>query len=263
MSQNLTTKTEVTWCPGCTNFALLEAVKEAVSEMEKEGIKREDLAFTTGIGCHAKMFDYLNLNSFYGLHGRALPLAQGIKLANPKLKVFAFVGDGDTYNEGISHLIHAAKRNADISVFVHDNRNFALTVSQFTSTSPKGFKGSSTPRGSIEEPFNPLELMMASGAGFIARGYALRIKHLKDLIKKSIMHRGFSFLEILQPCITFFDDRKFYEERIYEIKKPSSKEEAEKKIREWNYRNGQDSKIPIGIFYESRGPSFDQLLSKG
>jgi len=258
--KQLETYCEKTWCPGCTNFAILEAVKRAVLELEKEGVKREALAFTVGIGCHAKMFDYLNLNSFYGLHGRALPLAQGIKLANPKLRVFSFVGDGDIYDEGISHLIHAAKRNADIAVFVHDNRNFALTVSQFTATSPKGFRGSSTPRGSVEEPFNPLELMMASGATFIARGYALRVEHLKDLIKKAILHKGFSFLEILQPCITFFDNRQFYQERIYELKGPLSKAKAEEKIKEWDYRNGKN-KIPIGLFYKAEKPAFDELIS--
>jgi 2-oxoglutarate ferredoxin oxidoreductase subunit beta len=229
---------------------------------------------TYGIGCHGKISDYLNLNSFYGLHGRCLCTAQGIKLANPNLKVIAIVGDGDIYNEGISHLIHAAKRNSDITVLVNDNRNFALTVSQFTATSPKGFKGSSTPKGSIEEPFNPLELALASGATFIARGYALKIDSLKDLIIKAIEHKGFSFLEILQPCITFFDNRKFYDERIYELKSPLSKEEAKIKISEWDYSNtraiaqggdersssttGEQAKIPIGIFYQIQKPTFEK-----
>jgi 2-oxoglutarate ferredoxin oxidoreductase subunit beta len=260
---DLETYAPKTWCPGCTNFAILEAVKRAISELiEKEGIKRENFVFTCGIGCHAKIFDYLNLNSFYGLHGRCIATAQGIKLANPNLKVLAFVGDGDTYNEGISHLIHAAKRNSDITVLVHDNRNFALTISQFTATSPRGFKGSSTPKGSIEEPFNPLELMLASGATFIARGYALKIDHLKDLIKKAILHKGFSFLEILQPCITFFDNRKFYEERIYELKTSLSKEAAKIKISEWDYSNGEKAKIPIGVFYQVEKPSFEELILK-
>jgi len=268
---NLNTKAQITWCPGCTNFAILEAVKKAISELIEKGIPRENFVFTCGIGCHAKIFDYLNLNSFYGLHGRCISTAQGIKLANPNLKVLAFVGDGDTYNEGISHLIHAAKRNSDITVLVHDNRNFALTVSQFTATSPKGFKGSSTPKGSNEEPLNPLELMLASGATFIARGYALKIEHLKSLIKKAILHKGFSFLEILQPCITFFDNRKFYEERIYElnpvrkglsngVKNSLSKEEAKIKISEWDYSNGEKSKIPIGVFYKVEKPSFEELV---
>lgn len=260
----LDTYCQNTWCPGCTDFAILEAVKRAISELIEKGIPKENFAFTCGIGCHAKVFDYLNLNSFYGLHGRCIATAQGIKLANPNLKVLAFVGDGDTYNEGISHLIHAAKRNTNITVLVHDNRNFALTVSQFTATSPKGFKGSSTPKGSIEEPINPLELVLASGATFIARGYALKVEHLKDLIKKAILHKGFSFLEILQPCITFFDNRKFYEERIYGLEEKDliSKEKSLMKIREWDYSSGEKSKIPIGIFYQIEKPTFEELTLK-
>jgi len=260
--ENLNTYCQKTWCPGCPNFSILEAVKRAISELIEKGEKRENIVFTCGIGCHAKIFDYLNLNSFYGLHGRCIATAQGIKLANPKLKVLAFVGDGDTYNEGISHLIHAAKRNADISVLVFDNRNFALTVSQFTATSPKGFKGSSSPEGSIEEPFNPLELVVAAGATFIARGYALKIDQLKDLIVQAVEHKGFSFLEILQPCITFFDNRQFYQERIYELTGHdfNSKEKALAKIKEWDYKNGEGVKIPLGIFYKIEKPSYEELV---
>lgn len=258
---SLQTNCKNTWCPGCGNFGILEATKKAVEELIKKGIPRENFVFTCGIGCHGKILDYLNLNSFYGLHGRSVCTAQGIKLANPNLKVIAFVGDGDIYNEGVSHLIHAAKRNSDITVLVHDNRNFALTVSQFTATSPKGFKGSSTPKGSVEDPINPLELVLSSGGTFIGRGYALKVDHLKDLIIKAIEHKGFSFVEILQPCVTFFDTRKFYEERIYFLSEDdlSCKEKALEKIREWDYTNG-DGKIPLGIFYQIKKPTFEELV---
>jgi len=260
--RNLTACAHITWCPGCTNFSILESLKKAVLVLIEKGIKRENIVFTTGIGCHGKTFDYLNLNSFSCLHGRSLPFCQGIKLANPELKVLALVGDGDLYNEGLSHLMHAAKRNTDITVLVYDNRNFALTVSQFTATSPKGFKGSSTPKGSIEEPFNPLRLVLAAGGTFIARGYALEIEELKNLIIEAVEHKGFSFLEILQPCITFFDNRKFYQERIYNLKNHnfSSKEEALKKIEEWDYNDGK--KIPLGIFYKIKKPSYEELVLK-
>ncbi len=258
---NLETYCKNTWCPGCPNFGILEATKRAISELIEKGIAKENFVLTCGIGCHGKIVDYLNLNSFYSLHGRSLCTAQGIKLANQNLKVIAFVGDGDIYNEGISHLIHAAKRNSDITVLVHDNRNFALTVSQFTATSPKGFKGSSTPKGSVEEPINPLELVFTSGGTFIARGYALKIEHLKELIIKAIEHKGFSFIEVLQPCITFFDNRKFYEERIYELPEINltSQKEALEKIREWDYKNG-DKNIPIGLFYKVEKPTFEELI---
>ncbi|MGC9031529.1 MAG: thiamine pyrophosphate-dependent enzyme [Minisyncoccia bacterium] len=260
MSQEkLLTNAKITWCPGCTNFIILNTFKDVIGELEKKGIKRENIIFTTGIGCHGKIFDYLNLNSFYGLHGRAIPLAEGIKIANKNLIVLSFVGDGDTYNEGISHLIHAAKRNSDIKVFVFDNRNFALTVSQFTATSPKGFKGSSTPKGSVEEPFNPIELVLASGATFVARTFALKREHLKNIIAEAILHKGFSFVEILQPCITFFDNREFYTEKTYELsqKDLTSKEKAMEKAREWNYKD-EEGKIPIGIFYKIEKPTFEE-----
>lgn len=263
MRNNLATYCKNTWCLGCSNFSILEALKRAILSLIEKGTPKENIVFTTGIGCHGKVFDYLNLNSFYCLHGRSLPFCQGVKLANPDLKVMALVGDGDLYNEGLSHLIQAAKRNADISVLVFDNRNFALTVSQFTATSPKGFKGSSSPEGSIEEPFNPLELVLSAGGTFIARAYALKIDLLKNLIVEAIEHKGFSFLEILQPCITFFDNRKFYEERIYELDHNfSSREEALKKIREWDYKNCEGMKIPLGVFYKIEKPSYNELVLK-
>jgi len=253
-----------TWCPGCGNFGILETFKKAVVDLEKKGTKRENIVFTAGIGCHAKIFDYLNLNSFYGLHGRAVATAEGIKLANPNLKVVVFSGDGDSYNEGISHLIHAAKRNIDITVIIHDNRIFALTTGQFTATSPKGLKGKSTPNGSIEEPFNPLELMLASGATFIARGYSAKTEHLKNLIVRATEHKGFSFIEVLQPCISLFNNYQFYQKRIYETneKNLDSKESAMKKIQEWDYKNGENKKIPIGVIYQIQKPSYDELSLK-
>lgn len=262
MNEDLLTKAKNTWCPGCTNFSILEAMKNVILELEKRGISREKIVICGGIGCHAKILDYLNLNSFYGLHGRSICNAQGIKLANFQLKVVCFVGDGDIYNEGLCHLIHAAKRNSDITVLVHDNRTFALTVSQFTATSPKGFKGSSTPKGSKEEPFNPLELLIASGASFVARTWTGDLSHLKEIILEAILHKGFSFVEILQPCLAFFDLRNFYNERVYQLKDHdfSSQKEAIEKAKEWNYKDGD--KIPIGIFYKIEREIFEEETFK-
>ncbi|MBZ1356425.1 MAG: hypothetical protein KY054_01460 [Candidatus Nealsonbacteria bacterium] len=132
--KDLTLPTKNTWCPGCGNFPLFEALKKSISNLEKKGSKREDFILVSGIGCHGKMSDFININSFYGLHGRSIPVAGGIKVGNPNLKVICSSGDGDSYSEGISHLIHAAKRNSNITVLIHDNHNFALTVKQFTST---------------------------------------------------------------------------------------------------------------------------------
>lgn len=254
---SLTLKTKNTWCPGCGNFGIFESLKRSVLMLEKDGLKRENIVLVSGVGCHAKISDYISVNSFYGLHGRSLPLAQGIKLGNEKLSVLCSTGDGDCYNEGISHLIHAAKRNSDITVIVHNNRTFALTVKQFTSTSPKGFKGSSTPLGSTEKPINPLRLVLNSGATFVARGYSGEIDHLKELIFKGVKHKGFSFIEVLQPCVAWFNVTDIYKKNIYKIDDLSRKK-AISLVDEWDYNN-DNSKIPIGLFYQEES---NEIISK-
>lgn len=261
---NLDTNTVKTWCPGCGNFALLASLKQALSFLMKEdGLSKENIVVSSGIGCHGKIVDYLNLNTFYSLHGRPIASAEGIKLGNPELKVIACAGDGDAYDEGISHLIHAAKRNSDVTVIIHDNRLFALTTGQFTATSPEGFEGKSTPRGSVEEPFNPLRLMLSSKATFIARGYTGNPKHLQNLIQKGVQHKGFSFIEVLQPCVTFFDISSFYNDKVYETQEDEtdSIERAWEKINEWNYTEKAE-KIPLGIFYKEEKNSYSEDLLK-
>jgi len=260
----LNTYAENTWCPGCGNFGILAVFKQVISSLIEKGLSKEDIVIVSGIGCGSKIIDYLNLNTFSSLHGRPIASAEGIKLGNPNLKVIVSIGDGGCYNEGISHLIHAAKRNIDITVLVHNNRNFALTASQFTATSPKGFKGKSTPRGSVEEPFNPLKIALASKVTFIAQGYSARMSHLKNLILQGVKHKGFSFIDILQPCITFFDTYQFYNERVFEMKSKNltSETEALRKINQWEYGK-EETKIPIGVFYKVQKPTYEKQLLKG
>jgi len=251
---NLNTKAIKTWCPGCGNYALELSFKNAISELQKDKLlKLSDIVILTGIGCHGKMADYLDLNSFYSLHGRTLPVATGIKIANSNLIPIAFSGDGDCYGEGLAHLIFSAKRNSNITVLVHDNRVYGLTTGQFTPVSEKGYEGKSTPHGSVEEPFNPLDLMLASNATFIARGYVGKPEHLKNLIKQAIQHQGFGFVEILQPCVAFHNDYEELNKRVYEMKNVDVK-----KIREWDYRDG--GKIPIGVFQQKDAPIFEEQL---
>ena len=261
---NLDLPTKNTWCPGCGNFGILQAIKNVISAFEKKGIKKDNFVLTTGIGCHAKIVDYINTNTFYGLHGRALAAAVGIKIGNPNLKVLTSSGDGDSYNEGISHLIYAAKRNIGVTVLIHNNRNFALTTGQYSATSPKGFKGRSTPEGSLETAFNPLELMLASGATFVARGYALKVEHLTNLILQAVEHKGFSFIDVLLPCVAWFNTLEDYNKRVYELtgNNLSSKQEALQHIWEWDYNNGGE-KIPIGIFYKVQKPTFEEEVNLG
>ncbi|MCK5044614.1 2-oxoacid:ferredoxin oxidoreductase subunit beta [Candidatus Parcubacteria bacterium] len=263
METNLDTPFKKTWCPGCGNFGILEGIKKAVASLEEEGMKRENFVLTTGIGCFAKIVDYININTFYGLHGRSLPVATGMKIANPSLKVLACSGDGDSYNEGLAHIIFAAKRNIDITVIIHDNRAFALTVGQFTAISPKGYKGKSTPEGSTENPFNPLDLLFSAGATFIARSYSANLDHLQKIIAQGVKHKGFSLIEVLQPCVAWSNTYETYNERVYEFENQdvSSKENAAKRIKEWDYRNGD--KIPIGIFYKSEESTLDEQLVSG
>ena len=265
-SSILDTYAQNTWCPGCFNFVIEGVVKEAILELTKKGLKIEDFVLVSGIGCHAKIVDYINTNSFYSIHGRVIPVATGIKLANPNLKVIGFEGDGDAYNEGIAHLVSAARKNTDITVVIHDNRVFALTTGQYTATSPIGFKGKSTPQGSLERPFNPIELMIASGATFVARSYAGNPAHLKRILKKATEHKGFSFVEVLQPCVSFFNPAKFYNEKIYKLEdinhNSSNYKEALARAREWDYSDSKGD-IPIGIFYQVQRTTYEEMILKG
>jgi 2-oxoglutarate/2-oxoacid ferredoxin oxidoreductase subunit beta len=214
---NLATYAENTWCPGCGNFGILKAFKKAVNRLEGDGLKRRDLVIVAGIGQHGKIFDYLALSGFYSLHGRSVATAQGMKLGNPRLKVVAFAGDGDAYGEGIAHLLFAAKRNADITVVVHNNGTYGLTTGQATPTSVKGFRGPSTPTGTVEEPFNPLVLTLAAGATFVARGYPMKLDHLADLFFRAVKHEGFALVDVLQPCVTFNNTYELYNNLVAEL----------------------------------------------
>ena len=225
-------------------------------------LKKEEIVIVTGIGCHGKMFDYLNLNGFYALHGRAIPTAEGIKLANKKLNVIIFVGDGDCYGEGIEHLIFAAKRNANITVIVHNNQNYALTTGQFTPTSPWGYKGKSKPQGIFELPLNPIKLMLSSNASFVARGFAGDIDHLKNIFKEGITHNGFSFIEVIQPEVTWLDTWGFYRahtKKIPENHDLSNQEHAMKYANEFDYLNVEDTQMSLGIFYKKSRKDFEDL----
>lgn len=254
---DLGTKAKNTWCAGCGNFGILNAVKSVLNELSSSGEPIENIVLVSGIGCHAKIVDYVNVNSFYSLHGRVIPPATGIKIANPKLKVIGHSGDGDSYGEGIEHLIFAAKRNVDITVIVHNNRVYGLTTGQYTPTSPEGYKGRSTPFGTKEAPMNPLEIMLASGATFIARGTSGSLDALKKVIREAVSHRGFSIVDVLQTCVTYYNMYDYYDKRVYEMKDhdPSDHDRALARIREWDYN--KDSRIPIGVFYKRSAPTFD------
>jgi len=262
--KDLTTYAKNTWCPGCGNFSIFSAMRNVLAQLDQEGTPIENVVLVSGIGCHAKIVDYMNVNSFYSIHGRTIPVATAIKLANPDLNVICFSGDGDSLAEGLDHLIFAAKRNIDITLILHDNRVYGLTTGQYTPTSPKGFKGKSTPLGTTEFPMNPPELMLVSGATYIARGYTHGVDLLQKLFREAIIHPGFSFVDVLQVCVSYFNLYEAYNKRTYEVKgnDTSSFDEALKLARSWNY-DGGDGPIPLGKFYEVDAPRFDPVHEPG
>lgn len=261
-TQDLNTNAENTWCPGCGNFAIFNAIKSAIKSLNEEGLPLENIILIAGIGCHGKILDYINLNSFYSLHGRAVPPAEAIKLAKPNSKVIVFSGDGDSYGEGIEHLIFAAKRNIDITMIIHNNRVYGLTTGQYTPTSPLGFKGRSTPSGTLELPINPLELMLSAGATFLARGTSYKIELLKKLFKEAILHKGFALVDVLQVCVTFYNMYDYYQKKVYDLENhdPKDYNQATNKIREWDYNS--DANIALGLLYKKDMSTFEDGFLK-
>lgn len=259
----LITGAKNTWCPGCGNFAIEHALKDVINDLAKEGRRVEDIVLVSGIGCHAKIADYLAVNSFYAIHGRTLPVAEGIKLANPALTVVACAGDGDAYAEGLDHLIFAAKRNQEITAVIHDNRVYGLTTGQYTPTSYEGFRGRSTPGGIRERPINPVALMLASGATFVARTYTRRTDHLREVLKAAILHRGFAFVDVLQVCATYNNLTEYYDDRVYLLDGHDTADlnGAMKRAREWDY--SADAPIALGIFYEEEEVPTDPWPAMG
>lgn len=255
--KDIGTKYENTWCPGCYNFMILEAVKRTIGNLISKGYKHKDFVMVTGIGCHAKIFDYLNLSGFYGLHGRPLPVALGMKIGNPKLNVICFAGDGDTYSEGLAHFIQAGKYNANITLFVHNNQSFSLTTGQATSTSQQGFKTKSEPMGNFNKPLDPLKLALASGATFVARCNSKDIKHTQQIMEQAIKHKGFSFVDIIQTCVVFNEEVRHLTDHTYKIKNGHDMKKAIELTNKWDYNSGK-GKIPVGVFYQEKRKTLEE-----
>lgn len=244
----------IAWCPGCGDFGILMAVKQALVALE---LRPRDICMVSGIGQAAKLPHYLLGNVFNGLHGRALPVATGVKLANPQLTVLAIGGDGDGYAEGGNHFIHALRRNPGITYIVHDNRVFALTKGQASPLSVPGFVTSTTPWGQIASPFEPLATAIVHDASFVARGYSGDPDHLASLIQEGVRCGGFALINVLQVCVTYnkINTMAWYKERVYKMEEYShdrrDAETALRKAAEWGKR------IPIGVFYRGSRPAYE------
>ena len=246
-------KFETAWCPGCGNFGILDALKDALIKLS---LSPHKIVLVSGIGQAAKLPHYLFGNVFNGLHGRAIPAATGIKLANRNLAVIVTSGDGDIYGEGANHLIHAIRRNIDITVIVHNNQVYALTKGQASPTSDLGFVTKVQPGGVIDAPLAPLTLAIALDAGFVARSFAGDKEHLSLMIQEGIKHKGFALIDVLQWCVTFNKKNNFlwYKQRSYKLGPdydPHDKVKAFEQSLEWG------DKIPIGIIYKNGRQTYE------
>ena len=248
-----------TWCRGCGNFGILNAIKMALAD---RNLAPHETFFVTGIGCGSKLPHYMKATGYHTLHGRALAVATGVRLANHGLRVITVHGDGDGYGEGLAHFLNAARRNVGITDIVQDNRIYGLTKGQYSPTSEAGKRTPTSPGGSIDRPVNPLALALAAGATFVSRGYSGGLKHLAWPIGEAIDHRGYALVDVLQPCVTWnrsyaYD---FYRERVYILEEeagynPSDRDGAWRKAQEWNER------IPLGIIYRDETlPAYEEQI---
>lgn len=254
---------ETEWCPGCGNFNILEAVKRSLVDLGKEP---REVLMVSGIGQSGKLPHYLKCNTFNSLHGRTLPPATGAKVANPELTVIAVGGDGDSYGEGGNHFIHAIRRNPDITLIAHDNQIYGLTKGQASPTSELGMKTKVQTHGVLHTPFNPLAVAISLDCPFVARGFAGDVDHLSSLLSQAISHKGFSLVDVLQPCVTFnkLNTYKWYRDRVYKMEDdghdPANRIAAFEKALEWGDR------IPTGVFYKRDSEPFEsklEVLKKG
>ncbi|MGB3905148.1 MAG: 2-oxoacid:ferredoxin oxidoreductase subunit beta [Anaerolineae bacterium] len=249
-----------TWCKGCGDYGIWNSLKSALAELD---LAPHEVLMVSGIGCGSKTPDYTHVNGLHTLHGRSLPPATGARLANHEMKVICVHGDGDGYGMGLGHMMHAARRNIDIVDVVQNNRVYGLTKGQYSPTSPAGFVSKTSPGGAIDRPVNPWALALAAGATFIGRGFSVDLKHLIEILKKAIQHRGYALVDVLQPCVTFNRAYayNYYQPRVYKVEEepgydPADRAAAWERAHEWGDR------IPIGILYQAEGvPSYEDQVA--
>jgi 2-oxoglutarate/2-oxoacid ferredoxin oxidoreductase subunit beta len=272
-------KTEVhnDWCPGCGDFGILNAIQMSLSELK---ISPHNIALFSGIGCSGKTPHFIHTYGIHTLHGRVLPFAQGAKLSNPNLKIIAVGGDGDGLGIGSGHFVNSGRRNVDITYIIYNNGVYGLTKGQAAPTLKLGMKTKSLPQPNMNDSINPISLALISGFTFIARGYSYDVKHLKETIKKGILHKGLSFIDVLQPCPTYNDinTKEWYQSYEMDEANPSIKIPKIYKLEDENYNGVVDNeneisdkislaiqksrewgkRIPIGVFYQN-----DKVMTYG
>ncbi|MEJ5230446.1 MAG: thiamine pyrophosphate-dependent enzyme [Pseudothermotoga sp.] len=243
---------DIAWCPGCGNYSIHNVLKMALEELN---IEPKNLVLVSGIGQAAKAPQYIKCNYFNGLHGRSLPAATAIKVANPNLTVIVESGDGCMYGEGGNHFIHAIRRNPDITVLVHNNMVYGLTKGQASPTSQRGFVTPVQVSGAISEPFNPIAVALSLKCSFVARAFCGDLQETKEIIKRAVLHKGFSLVDIFQPCVTFnkINTYKWFKENTYYMK-----DHDEKDLSKAFERAMESSPLPLGVFYADERPTFEQ-----
>ena len=241
-------KVDPDWCPGCGDFGVLAAVQKALVELQ---IPKHEVATISGIGCSSNFPGFIDTYGMHTLHGRALPVASGMKLANHAMTVLVTGGDGDGFGIGAGHFVHTMRRNLDLTYIVMDNQIYGLTTGQTSPTSRIGMKTKSMPFGNVDAPVNPISLALAAGATFVARGFSAEQKHLTELIKRAIQHKGFSFVDVFSPCVTYNHDNTFqwFRPRVKKLEDnpaydPTDFQAAVEKSLLWG------DEIPIGLFFE-------------
>jgi 2-oxoglutarate ferredoxin oxidoreductase subunit beta len=255
--KDLKGKVDPDWCPGCGDFGVLAALKQAIVESR---LQPHEILTISGIGCSSNLPGYLNTYGMHTLHGRAVAVATGAQLANHDLKIVVTGGDGDGYGIGGNHFLHAMRRNVDLTYVVMNNQIYGLTTGQVSPTSVKGMTTKSTPFGSVEDPINPIPLAIAAGATYVARGFTGQQKHLVELIKGGLQHRGFALIDTFSPCVTYNHDNthEFFKQRTRKLEEmghdPTDFQGAMEKGRLWG------EVIPIGLFWKREDrPALDQL----
>ncbi len=253
---DLTAKESPMWCPGCGDFTILSVIKMAIAELN---LPIENVVVVSGIGCGSKTPHFMRTYGFEGLHGRALPVATGIKLANPDLHVIVITGDGDGYGIGGNHFLHTLRRNMNLTHIVQNNEVYGLTKGQYSPTSKKGAVTPSSPHGAVEEPINSLGVAIAQGATYVAQGYAMDINHLKKLIMDGITHPGYALIDVFQPCPTYNKQNNlgWYQEKLYKLDEKHDPRNKEKALA---LTLGAKEKYALGLYFKEIRPTYESML---
>jgi len=246
-----------TWCPGCGDWAIGNAIKEALVNLN---LDPSMVGVVFGIGCSGNMNDFLNAYGFHSLHGRSIPTAVGLKLANHTMPTIVVAGDGDTYGEGGNHLLHACRGNHDITIIVHDNGVYGLTTGQVAPTSMKGTISKSTPTGIIERAVSPLAFAISQGATFVAQSFAGDISHTREMIELGVKHKGLSLVNILQPCVSFnwVNTYQYYLKKTYKLDKSyDSSSHAGALVKAIKM---DEEKFPLGVIYQTESKPYHEQV---